>query len=675
MSMAAVRILLIPCLLGIVVATLPGFCLAGGIAAGPNLVANPSFESPGDRSGLPDRWWGSDKVYSRSTAAARTGKASLKYANADAGVYRLCSQSVPVRAGWKCRFSVYVKTDRIAGKDSGASICLEWSDKDGKWLGGSYPHGVKGTTDWTRVEGVTRVPSEAARFSLTCYVRKGMTGTAWFDDVELVRVSDPPMRTMLLTPVYRGRISGDPPANVRVRVRLGLRDHDLRPTQVKVAARIVAPGRKGNFGQAEIEPRDAKVFDLDLDLTVPVKVKKLRPGKYRLLISLIGPDGKVLQTVGRDLVRTSDDFKPTCRIDEHRRLIVDGKPFFPIGMYWSRINARDLKVYSDSRFNCLMPYGRPTIEEMDLAQRHGLKVIYSIKDFYAGSRWSPKDIRTAADEEAKVRATVRRFRGHPALLAWYLNDELPQSYMPRLAAHWRWTAREDPNHPAWVVLYQYREVGDYVDTFDVIGTDPYPIGRKPASMAGRWTAETHRQVGGARPMWQVPQLHNWANYGKTPAEKKAARTPTRAEVRSMAWQCICEGATGLVFYSWYDVKRNPDVSFEKQWAYLKEIAAEIDSAAPMLLSTEPAAVVKARTNPAEPRWLHWLVRSHKGRVFIFAVNNGDAKGTAAFTIDRNVRNVRTVGEDRAVKAEGNSFRDTFEKLQVRIYEVKLGDTP
>ena len=65
----------------------------------------------------------------------------------------------------------------------------------------------------------------------------------------------------------------------------------------------------------------------------------------------------------------------------------------------------------------------------------------------------------------------------------------------------RWTAEADPNHPTWAVLYQVREVGDYIETFDVIGTDPYPIGRRPASMAGQWTAETFGQVCGARPMW------------------------------------------------------------------------------------------------------------------------------------------------------------------------------
>ena len=50
-------------------------------------------------------------------------------------------------------------------------------------------------------------------------------------------------------------------------------------------------------------------------------------------------------------------------------------------MYWSSINEDDLKIYADSKFNCLMPYGSPSAGQIDLAGRYGLKVIYSVKDF------------------------------------------------------------------------------------------------------------------------------------------------------------------------------------------------------------------------------------------------------------------------------------------------------
>ena len=611
---------------------------------------------------MPVDWNGDRAVYARDESVARTGKASLRYVNADPKRYQLCGQKVPARPGHKYRFSVWVKTRDLAGKESGATICLEWQDKAGKWMGGAYPAGVKGTHEWTKVEGVTRVPAEAGGCTLTCYVRQGVTGTAWFDDVEWVCAMDPALRTVLASPVYRGRITAAGPDAVRLLARLNLADYDLKAEDVRLTGEILDAA--GTVVQKARSPR----LEADQAAELVLPAKGLPVGKYTAVARLLGPGDQVLQATRHEVTRTADDFRPRASIDEHRRLILDGKPFFPIGMYWSSIEAADLGVYADSKFNCLMPYGPPTPAQMDLAHQHGLKVIYSIKDYYAGAAWCPKFIKTEADEEPRVRETVRQFRDHPALLAWYLNDELPQSYLPRLEAHQRWVEGDDPHHPTWVVLYQVREVGDYLRTFDVIGSDPYPIGRRPASMAAEWTIETFRQVECSRPLWQVPQAHHWGNYEE--ADKKKGRTPTCAEKRSMAWQCICEGATGLVFYSWFDVKRNPDVPFETQWQDLKKIAAEIDQAAPALLSVEPVPPVTVQCRPDKPRWLHWLVRNDGGRLRIFAVNNGDGEGQATFAIGRRVKTVTVPAEHRTIQPDGTGFQDEFKKMDVRMYELE-----
>jgi len=200
---------------------------AASRSPGSNLVRNASFEIPAEHSRLPRHWSGPSDVYSIDTAVRRSGRASLRFRNTDEKKYSLCTQSVPVRPGRKYRFSVWVKTLRVAGRESGATICLEWNDKQGRWLGGSYPSGVKGTRDWTKVEGIAIIPENAGSCTLTCYVRKGMTGTAWFDDVELEHVLDPPMRTVLLSPVYRGRLTREGPQRATVRIRLDLRDRNL----------------------------------------------------------------------------------------------------------------------------------------------------------------------------------------------------------------------------------------------------------------------------------------------------------------------------------------------------------------------------------------------------------------------------------------------------------------
>jgi hypothetical protein len=269
--------------------------------------------------------------------------------------------------------------------------------------------------------------------------------------------------------------------------------------------------------------------------------------------------------------------------------------------------------------------------------------------------------------------------------------EPPDCLLPRLEAHQQWVAEADPNHPTWVVLYQFHEVGAYINTFDVIGTDPYPIGRAPASEAAMWTAETRRQVDAARPMWQVPQLHNWINYRKDDGKSDAYHTPTYDEMRSMAWQCLCEGATGLVFYSWYDMKRNPDVPFDQQWGELKRIAAEIDRFAPILLSIDEASTfgleVQGGTdaNPEDaPAWLHYVVRHYDGKAYVFAVNDGDGAGQVRFRVplvicssagqptstqsSRPVDSVCDLTSNRTLKLSHGEFVDEFEPLSLHVYE-------
>ena len=68
-----------------------------------------------------------------------------------------------------------------------------------------------------------------------------------------------------------------------------------------------------------------------------------------------------------------------------------------------------------------------------------------------------------------------------ALLGWYLNDELGVTWMPDLEAHYQWTAAADPDHVAWSVLFEAPQLSQYLGTFDVIGTDPYPINAAPGT--------------------------------------------------------------------------------------------------------------------------------------------------------------------------------------------------
>jgi hypothetical protein len=626
---------------------------------GPNLISNPSFEEKGKM--IPDNkgWDGIGDRYKIDTKEHMTGKSSVKYENYDPNSYQIVSQKVKVFPGKKYRYSAYIKTKGILGRKAKATVCLEWRNRQDAWIGSSCARGVEGTHDWKRVEGTVRLPGDTVYGRIYLYVRRGSTGQAWFDNLELHNVIEPQMRSTVISPGYRGRITKKGPKLIRLSIQLIDYDIACQNSTLYLSAEL---RKKGS--SFVIKDNIQSVDSNDL-VNVSFPAENLSSGDYIVSIKLMNSSGKILETSSHEIVRLSNEFKAKVSIDCYHRIVVNNKPFFPIGMYWSEINEKDLCTYEDSKFNCLMPYMPPTMEQMDLAKKHGFKVIYSLKDFYFGTKWCPKFIKNKADEEIYVRAYVQQFRDHPSLLAWYLNDEMTLKYLSRLESHQKWVVQEDTHHPTWVVLLNVREVGHYLDTCDIVGTDPYPIGKQSPSLVWKATAETHRQVEGSRPLWQVIQAHNLSIY----KSDQPYRSPTFLEMRSMAWQAICEGAKGIVFYSFFDLKRNPDVPFKIQWENLKRIAAEIDSVSNILLSIEKVPSITVTSNPGNTTWINWLVRSYKGRLYILVVNNGDGEGIATFSISKNIHKVTVLGENRTIIPSENSFKYKFKKLDFCIFEV------
>ena len=65
------------------------------------------------------------------------------------------------------------------------------------------------------------------------------------------------------------------------------------------------------------------------------------------------------------------------------------------------------------------------------------------------------------------------------------------------------------------------------------------------------------------------------------------------------------------------------------------------------------------------------MRSHGGKLYLFAVNDGDGAGRVDFALPEAARAVRVLGEDRSIELRGASFRDQFDQLAVRMYEIEL----
>ena len=633
-----------------------------------NQLTNPGFEIADEYDFALD-WKGDKDVYSRDISVVRSGEASLKCSNSNPDYYMTCVQNIDFEIGRSYEFDVWIKTQGVTGSSTGATICVQWFDAKGSFISGSYTAGVKGDSDWTKINGITQpMPKNAARCSVECFLSKEMTGTAWFDDVTIQPILIDPLKTVLKKPNYRGEVYVGSDADIEVRVSTNLADYKLSPRQVLLRWNLL----EGVDGKSLVTGTK-KLSDSD-QTKLEIHAGKLQPGRYSIVIELIKPEtNELLSSKKHSINCLQQPQKRHAYIDGHNRLIFQGKPFFPLGMYWLETNAELLDIYSQSEFNCLMPYNPPNREQMDLSSEYGLKVIYSVKDSYFGTHACVDQIKSQTDELVYIKEKVEAFKDHPALLAWYINDELGIEHLDRLTERYINMQELDPGHPTWIVLYQINQVAEYNSTFDVIGTDPYPIPNSPPSEAGEWTHKTKIAVQGARPMWQVPQMFDWVNYPENPNYPKVPedrRPPTLEEMRSMAWQCIAEGANGLIFYSWFDLY-TPIVAnkFENRWQEIKTVAQEISDMIPVLLSVEPTPVIKL-TQEATPDWLNWTVRQIEENTFLIAVNNTCESHELEFELPQNPQTTMLHGSQSKVMTQKRILPVVFNPLDVLIYEIK-----
>lgn len=572
------------------------------------------------------------------SSGGRNGTAGLAFERTDPARYELATQPLALPPGVACRFRAWVRTENVKGDESGGTVCLEFSDH-GRHLGGNYPHGLRGTRDWTAIEGTATRPPEADRCTLSLYLRKGMTGRVWFDDVAIEPEASrwmpyllrPSMETLDAaggTALIASHLSGTRP------------DLDASSSNLAIHAEFVAGGTVVRTSEASL--RDGRAA---------LAHGPLPAGDIELRLRLIDRPARTIHAAASIPVRAAQEpaSRPpgACMIDRGGRSMVEGRPFLPVGLYCGGLpKDAELERIASAGFNCLMPYGSMSMkraqtektgveairEALDTCRARGLKVIFSIKDVYAGTRWEKVKFLDAAGETDVVRRVVTAVRDHPALLAWYINDELPVTMLDRLVARRREVNRLDPHHPTWAVLYQFAELPFYGPTCDVLGVDPYPI----SDAASRDQRKVVQAMDGAQraggtpdgaAVWAVPQIFNW---GEAKTKDRADyvakfRDPTAAEMRAMTLMCAIRGARGFVFYSYSALQSGPAApDFERRWADVAPLGGMLRDLAPFLLSDRPAPEVRIETEQGEVAARAFVDERGRTRVLISAVGPGPA---------------------------------------------------
>ena len=609
-------------------------------------LLNGSFEAV-DKSGHVVDWTYDPAYYTIDPSGGRNGTKALMFSSSrNAGSPLL--QRVKVAHGIRYRFGAWVRTEGLEGSGFCARVCLLWEDEYGRFISGAFdtPH-IKGTTDgWRKCEGVApKAPANAAWVTVRPEVVGPAKGKAWFDDVFYEPFDKDPV-VALHASAYRGEQAE---GEVTFAAALNVVDPE--------AARSASAPYLGVFSYAAADGTRKTVSATGHSqawawLTVPVT--DLAIGEQKVSFTLKVADGGAMGTsrtnhVSCTFTRTEKTRKRHVTFDRLGRTLIDGKPFFPLGMYWSVskpyhgyqlpvIDPESIKTFVKGPFNCVMPYRQPTLEQMDICHANGIKVIYPSHD---------KD-------------TIASFRNHPALLAWYVNDELGREHLPDLVKRYLAVKENDPDHPTWMCVYQYAQMRDLMPTFDCMGVDPYPIDSSDIGMAYDWASTAHEDTMGMRPLWYVPQAFDWASFRKD----GKGRMPTCDEMRNLSWQGIAGGANGLIYYSYTYLMKSPTTPFEKAFADVCAAAQEVKDIVPVLLSDgKPPRFKSSSLSLAVRTW-----RQGKN-IYVLAVNRtrNNLKGTV--TLKEDFTDTRTIMGEGFTKSEGRILSFTLKPIGQTMLEL------
>jgi len=308
--------------------------------------------------------------------------------------------------------------------------------------------------------------------------------------------------------------------------------------------------------------------DFDLELEIP-----------RALVPPVHIEQQVTQ--GKTVVQSSTipveivpPSRPSVIVDSDLALQVNGKPYFPIGVY--HVGLKDLPRARKLGFNCFQGWGnssKQARENLDAAQKNDMMVLLEMSSYLRG-KFRPEGLNSLVDE----------FKKHPALLTWYTVDEphgdLQLSWAKQAFAD---IVARDPYHPIYLVMCSPGSFDRFGATTDILAVDPYPIPRQSVRQVTNWMERAQAAVQGSKPIWMIPQVFNWDAY----REGKTGRVPTPTELRNMTYQSLVWGAKGVVYFPWSAPRNASGLIHEPALlGCIGKLNAELADLGPQLLAAD-----------------------------------------------------------------------------------------
>lgn len=426
---------------------------------------------------------------------------------------------------------------------------------------------------------------------------------------------------------------------------------------------------------AETRVQDLSSSPVSYSLTPKAEI-----GDYTLELTLHESD-KVVGEAKQDwhvISRSASE----VRVGPDGYLVVEGRPFFPIGM----LNGSNFAEQAAAGFNVAhanfmlaaptgdAPHYQRIKNLLDESQQAGMKTLLLLNHGLGEDH-------NLGDDMLR---RVRMFRNHPALLAWdeeegVARGQVPLAYLRDLRDLLK---REAPQHPLMVgdtcdVLHKVdcaRLFPDEHMDLGMWGWYPFPLGlhetpdtTQPAADLGDGTSATTELVPPKFLMQATTTKPIWARlqaFCKPVA--RDCRFPTAAEYRAQAYLAIIHGAKGLMYDVGSGAKGVLDKPQEGHWEELKKLVSELRDMAGVFTSADSPS--QASVTPAS---ISLRLKAGPNGVVLLAAHRGSTPVDATISVPADAvpaGSVEVRYENRDIPCTEGRFTDRFEPLAVHIYE-------
>ncbi|MBO4620046.1 MAG: hypothetical protein J5654_08040 [Victivallales bacterium] len=365
---------------------------------------------------------------------------------------------------------------------------------------------------------------------------------------------------------------------------------------------------------------------------------------------------------------------------EDGAVLVNGKPFFPIGIYG--VNKRDfngndfdnaLRGLKEAGFNTAHTYlGNPYggSKEMNdflaAAERQGIMVFINAAA-------------TANDHTRNYANLLRQFSS-PAILAWYIGDDTATYVNADDLRRWHELVRHvDPDHITvqadWISPNPegYSNYYPFVHSTDGIHPEIYCIdeGKDEETLASRLIEsmeDVHRDIerngSPVKTVWPIVQYFSAGKW---------YRFPTFEELRVMSYEAIIHGANGITWW-YYGGGYNGATHTPENWETIRHVATELHALSEVFLESERLPFEATITEGPQNDKLDYpsisvLAKRHDGKLYLVCANSAKAEVEMEIPCP-GMANARVWFEEREVALSDGVLRDHFAPFGVHVYELE-----